>query len=118
MNGKKDVCQIKAIDEKKVQSVRGQMLDDDVFSSLSDTFKALGDSTRAKILHALSKEELCVCDISAILDMSTSAVSHQLRVLRNMKLVKNRKEGKIVHYSLDDDHVVRLLKMAHEHVTE
>lgn len=118
MNGKKDVCQVKAIDEKKVQSVKGQMLDNDVFASLSDTFKTLGDSTRAKILHALSKEELCVCDISAILDMSTSAVSHQLRVLRNMKLVKNRKDGKIVHYSLDDDHVVRLLKMAYEHVTE
>ncbi|UCD91816.1 MAG: helix-turn-helix transcriptional regulator [Methanobacteriota archaeon] len=118
MNGKKDICQIKAIDEKKVQSVKGQMLDDDVFSNLSDTFKTLGDSTRAKILYALSKEELCVCDISAILDMSTSAVSHQLRVLRNMKLVKNRKDGKIVHYSLDDDHIVQLLEMAHQHVME
>jgi DNA-binding transcriptional ArsR family regulator len=118
MNAKKDVCQSKIINEKKVDAVRGQMLDDDVFSNLSETFKTLGDNTRVRILHALSKEELCVCDISAILDMSVSAVSHQLRVLRNMKLVKYRKDGKIVHYSLDDDHMVQLLKMAQEHVTE
>ncbi|MFQ5884759.1 MAG: ArsR/SmtB family transcription factor [Thermoplasmata archaeon] len=118
MTNKKDVCQTRAINEKKVQAVRKQMLDDEIFLSLSDTFKALGDRTRVKILHALSKEELCVCDISAILDMSISAVSHQLRVLRNMKLVRFRKDGKIVNYSLDDDHIVRLLKMAHEHVTE
>lgn len=118
MNNKKDVCQIRTINEKKVYAVRRQMLDDDIFTNLSDTFKTLGDETRVKILHALSKEELCVCDISAVLDMSISAVSHQLRVLRNMNLVKYRKDGKVVYYSLDDDHIVQLLKMAYEHVME
>lgn len=118
MNDEKDVCQIKVINEKKVNSVRMQMLDDDIFMSLSDTFKTLGDKTRVKILHALSKEELCVCDISAVLNMSISAISHQLRILRNMKLVKYRKNGKIVYYSLDDDHIVQLLKMTYKHVTE
>jgi DNA-binding transcriptional ArsR family regulator len=118
MTNKKDVCQMKAIDEKKVRAVTEQMLDDRIFAGLSDTFKTLGDKTRVKILHALSKEDLCVCDISAILDMSMSAISHQLRVLRNMRLVKNRKDGKMVHYSLDDDHIVQLLRMAREHATE
>jgi DNA-binding transcriptional ArsR family regulator len=113
-----DVCQIKIINEKKVNSVKDKMLDDSIFGNLSDTFKTLGDNTRVRILFALSKDELCVCDISAVLDMSISAVSHQLRVLRNMNLVKHRKEGKIVYYSLNDDHIVKLLKMAHDHVTE
>jgi DNA-binding transcriptional ArsR family regulator len=113
-----DVCQVRIINEDKVSSVKNQMLEDDIFDNLSDTFKTLGDNTRVKILFALSKEELCVCDISTVLDMSISAVSHQLRVLRNMNLVKYKKEGKVVYYSLNDDHIVRLLKMAHEHVTE
>jgi len=69
-------------------------------------------------LHALSKSELCVCDISAVLDMTVSAVSHQLRVLRNMRLVKFRKAGKMVYYSLDDEHIVRLFKVAYDHVNE
>lgn len=118
MNKNKDVCQIKTINKNKVSKVKKQMLDENVFNSLSDTFKTLGDKTRVKILHALSREELCVCDISAILNMSISAVSHQLRILRNMKLVKYRKNGKIVYYSLDDEHIVQLLKMAYEHVIE
>jgi DNA-binding transcriptional ArsR family regulator len=113
-----DVCQIRIINEKKVSIVKKQMLENIIFGNLSDTFKTLGDNTRVKILFALSKEELCVCDISAVLDMSISAVSHQLRVLRNMNLVKHKKEGKIVYYSLNDDHIVKLLKMAYEHVTE
>jgi DNA-binding transcriptional ArsR family regulator len=113
-----DVCQVRIINENKVSSVKDQMLEDNIFGNLSDTFKTLGDNTRVRILFALSKEELCVCDISAVLDMSISAVSHQLRVLRNMNLVKHKKEGKIVYYSLNDDHIVKLLKMAQEHVTE
>jgi DNA-binding transcriptional ArsR family regulator len=113
-----DVCQVRIINENKVNLVKDQMLEDNVFGNLSNTFKTLGDNTRVRILFALSKEELCVCDISAVLDMSISAVSHQLRVLRNMNLVKYKKEGKIVYYSLNDDHIVRLLKMAQEHVTE
>ena len=111
-------CQINTINEKKVKAVKKKMLGEDTFGDLSETFKALGDSTRMKILYALSKDELCVCDISAVLDMSLSAVSHQLRVLRNMKLVKFRKDGKIVYYSLDDEHVVKLIQMGYEHVRE
>ncbi len=118
MSNREDVCQVRVINEKKVSAVRRQMLEDDIFASLGDTFKTLGDRTRVKILYALSKGELCVCDISEVLNMSVSAVSHQLRVLRNMKLVKYRKDGKIVYYSLDDDHIVQLLKMAYEHATE
>ena len=118
MNDKEYVCQVNAINEKKVKAVRRQMLNDDVFTSLSEIFKTLGDKTRVKILYALSKKELCVCDISAVLDMGISAVSHQLRVLRNMKLVKYRKDGKMVYYSLDDEHIVYLIKMAFEHVME
>ena len=91
---KDDVCEIRVINEKKVSGVKKQMLHDAIFMKLSHTFKTLGDKTRVKILYALSKEELCVCDISAVLDISISAVSHQLRVLRQMNLVKYRKDGK------------------------
>jgi len=118
MRDREDICQIKAINESKVSAVKNKMPDDDILTGLSDTFKTLGDKTRVKILHALSRGELCVCDISAVLDMSISAVSHQLRVLRNMNLVKYRKDGKVVYYSLDDDHIEQLLKMAYDHLTE
>lgn len=94
------------------------MIDENTILNLSETFGALSDPTRVKILHALSKSELCVCDISAVLDMTISAVSHQLRVLRNMRLVKFRKAGKMVYYSLDDEHIVRLFKVAYDHVNE
>jgi DNA-binding transcriptional ArsR family regulator len=114
----KDTCQIKIINDKKVQKVKKQMITEDIFQNMSETFKAIADKTRLKILFALSKEELCVCDISAVVDMSISLVSHQLRLLRDRKLVKYRKEGKSVFYSLDDDHVVQLFKMAHNHVIE
>lgn len=104
--------------EKEISKVKKQMMDDHTITDLSNVFKTLGDRTRIKILYALSKSELCVCDISTILNMSMSAVSHQLRVLRNMKLVKYRKKGKEVYYSLDDNHVVQLIKVSLEHVME
>ena len=113
-----DVCQSTVINRKKVDNIKKQMLEENKTIKLSETFSALSDPTRVKILHALSKSELCVCDISAILNMSISAVSHQLRVLRNMRLVKFRKTGKMVYYSLDDEHIVKLFKVAHEHVNE
>ncbi len=113
-----DVCQSTVINQKKVNTIKNQMLDDSKILELSETFSALSDPTRVKILHALSKTELCVCDISAILSMSISAVSHQLRVLRNMRLVKFRKDGKMVYYSLDDEHIQKLFKVAYEHVNE
>jgi len=83
---------------------------------LAEIFKALGDPTRLKIIYVLSKSPLCVCDIASLLDMTQSAISHHLRLLRNLKLVKFKKEGKMVIYSLDDDHVLRLFKEGLEHV--
>jgi DNA-binding transcriptional ArsR family regulator len=113
-----DICQVSVINEKKVKAVKNKMLGETEFSDLSEIFKALGDPTRMKILYALSKNELCVCDIASVLNMSVSAVSHQLRILRNLKIVKNRKEGKIVHYSLADEHILQLIKMGYEHTNE
>lgn len=118
MNQEEDICQIKTINKEKVNRVKKQLMKEYTFLEISETFKTLGDKTRVKILHALSKEELCVCDISAVVEMSMSLVSHQLRILRDKKLVKYRKQGKTVYYSLDDDHIVQLLKMAYEHVNE
>lgn len=111
-------CDVKCHDVKNVNRIRRKMLDEDTFNNLAETFKTLGDNTRIKILFALSNNELCVHDISAVLDMSISAVSHQLRILRNMKLVKYHKEGKSVIYSLSDDHVIELIRTGHEHVVE
>lgn len=85
---------------------------------LSETFRVLGDATRTKIIFSLSQEELCVCDIAHLLGTTKSAVSHQLRVLRNMKLVKYRKNGKIVYYSLDDKHIKNLFDEGIRHVKE
>jgi DNA-binding transcriptional ArsR family regulator len=113
-----DVCQSKIINKEKVERVKKQMIDDNKFQDLSDTFKTISDKTRLEILYALSKQELCVCDLSAVVNMSISLVSHQLRLLRDKKLVKFRKEGKSVYYSLDDDHVVQLIKMAYDHLIE
>lgn len=109
-------CEVFCVDEEKIEMVRKKMLDKSVTLRLSETFKVLGDPTRIKIIQALSLTELCVCDISTLLNMSQSAISHQLRVLRNLRLVKFRKEGKIVYYSLDDKHIVNLFKEGLEHV--
>jgi len=94
------------------------MKSDEVFMKLASTFRVLGDVTRTKIIFCLMKEELCVNDIAKHVQMSQSVVSHQLRVLRNMDLVKYRKEGKTSHYSLNDKHINRLLKEGIEHVEE
>jgi ArsR family transcriptional regulator len=85
---------------------------------LAETFKVLGDPTRIRIAHALSLEELCVCDLANLLGMSNSAVSHSLRALRQMKLVRMRKDGKIAYYALDDEHIRTLLQEGFRHVEE
>lgn len=87
-------------------------------AGLSEIFKALGDETRTRILYLLSLKELCVCDIAEIMEMSLPAVSHHLRLLKMMRIVKNRRDGKNVFYSLDDDHVLELIRMAKEHFEE
>ncbi|MBF0503642.1 MAG: winged helix-turn-helix transcriptional regulator [Candidatus Omnitrophica bacterium] len=94
------------------------MKSDKIMNDLAATFKALGDLTRSKIVFALSKKVLCVGEIAALLNISQSAVSHQLRVLRDMKLVRSRKEGQVTYYSLDDIHINFLLKECFRHVME
>ncbi|MBI4317340.1 MAG: helix-turn-helix transcriptional regulator [Chloroflexi bacterium] len=94
------------------------MVSDAVAQSLAETFSVLGDPTRVRIIYALLKAEMCVCDLSALLGISQSATSHQLRVLRNLRLVKYRKDGKIVYYSLDDHHIQDLISEGLAHVQE
>ena len=92
--------------------------DDNTLYALADLFKVFGDPTRIRILYALSAQELCVCDIASVLDMTQSASSHQLRILKQMKLVKFRREGKTVYYSLADSHVETILNQGLDHVLE
>lgn len=113
-----DACEVLFIDEAKVETVRQVMKSAEAVSMLAETFKILGDPTRIKITFALSKEELCVCDLANLLGVSQSAVSHSLRTLRQMKLVKFRREGKIAYYSLDDEHITNLLDEGFRHVEE
>jgi DNA-binding transcriptional ArsR family regulator len=101
-----------------ISAVRAQMPDDDTLLDLADLFKMFADSTRVRILFALLKSELCVCDIADLLGMTKSAVSHQLRGLRQTRLVKYRREGKTVFYSLDDDHVGAIFAQGLQHVME
>jgi DNA-binding transcriptional ArsR family regulator len=111
-----ELCEENIIHPENINNVRNKMIDENEVVDLSELFKALCDNTRIKILYALSLNELCVCDIANLIEMSQSAVSHQLRVLRNLRLVKYRKEGKSVYYSLNDQHVVNLFSQGLEHV--
>ena len=113
-----DVCEILYIDEPQVRAVEARMPADDTVLAVSNIFKVLSDPTRTKIVFALSQAELCVCDLAALVSLSDSAVSHQLRLLRSLKLVKFRKVGRLAYYSLDDDHTARLLLDALEHVRQ
>ncbi|MEN4016907.1 MAG: metalloregulator ArsR/SmtB family transcription factor [Methanobacterium sp.] len=114
----RDVCEVEYVDENAVNEVKSKMLKDELLFEVSDSFKIFSDSTRLKILYALSKKELCVCDLAAVLDMSQSAISHQLRVLRSKNLVKFKKVGKMAYYSLADEHVVTIIKIGVEHAKE
>jgi len=113
-----DACEIEFVDERKVKRVQRAMKPDQAVNALAETFKLLGDPTRIKIVFALSREELCVCDLANLLGVSQSAVSHSLRALRQMRLVRFRKEGKIAYYALDDEHIARLLDEGFRHVEE
>ncbi|HOB82516.1 MAG TPA: metalloregulator ArsR/SmtB family transcription factor [Peptococcaceae bacterium] len=109
-------CEVTCIHEDRVSRVKQNSLKAEEVLGLEDIFKALGDSTRIKLLHALSQEEMCVCDLAEVIGMSQSLVSHQLRVLRNLRLVKHRREGKMVYYSLDDEHILQLFTQGLEHI--
>ena len=115
---KEDICRVTFIDEKKVASVKKRLKGEETMQRLSETFKVLGDATRIKIIYSLSLEELCVCDIANLLGASKSAVSHQLRILRNMRLVKYRRDGKKAFYSLDDSHINNLFIEGLKYVEE
>lgn len=106
-----DICDIQCINENSVMGVKSQMLQDETFQLISDNFKVLSDPTRVKILYALIQKEICVCDLAAVLEITDSAVSHQLRLLRDKNLVKFRKEGKMAYYSISHDHVIEMIKM-------
>lgn len=111
-----DKCEVECIHKDKVLNAKNKALSAAEVLSLAEIFKALGDPTRIRILHALSLEELCVCDLAKVLEMNQSAISHQLRVLRNLRVVKYRKEGKMVFYSLDDDHIINLFSQGLAHI--
>lgn len=101
-----------------VKKVLMQQPDDEILYDLAELFKVFGDSTRIKILYVLFEAELCVYDIARLLNLTQSSVSHQLRILKNSKLVKFRREGKSIFYSLDDEHVRKIISMGMEHVEE
>lgn len=112
----KKICEVSATNDDKLEKIKNSMIEEQKIKLLSEIFKALSDPTRLKIIYVLSKSPLCVCDIAQLLDMTQSAISHHLRMLRNLNLVKFRKEGKMVIYSLDDHHVLELFSQGLDHV--
>ncbi len=113
-----DKCESRVIHLEKVELAKEKSLNDDEFEVLAQFFKSVADPSRVKILMALCHQEMCVCDIAAFLEISESAVSHQLRYLRTMNLVKNRRDGNILYYRLTDSHVEKLIEIGLEHIQE
>lgn len=115
---KDDACDIEEPDEETVKELKSKMLEDELILKVTDGFKTISDPTRLKILYALSIKDLCVCDLALLLDMSQSAISHQLRVLRDKNMVSFKKEGKMARYYLSDAHVLNFIYMGVEHAQE
>jgi ArsR family transcriptional regulator, lead/cadmium/zinc/bismuth-responsive transcriptional repressor len=113
-----DVYEIECINKETIELLKSKMLVDETFQRIANDFKIISEPTRVKILYALSQKEICVCDLAALLGMTASAISHQLRLLRERNLVKFRKEGKMAYYALTDEHVIQLIKMGLEHGQE
>ena len=111
-------CSFLCVHEDVVAQVRRNLPEDTAFLHLADLFKVFGDGTRIRILYVLLKAEVCVCDLATLLGMTQSAVSHQLRILKQARLIKARRDGKTVFYSLADDHVATLLRQGMEHICE
>lgn len=111
-------CDCNVIHENVVKEVKLSMLDDKTINKVAEFFKIVGDPTRTKILSVLDKNELCVCDIAYLLNMTKSSISHQLKTLKSYGIVKNRKEGKEVYYTLDDEHVSEVFEVALYHIKE
>ncbi|RQD70482.1 MAG: ArsR family transcriptional regulator [Tindallia sp. MSAO_Bac2] len=114
----KDRCAVTIIHHDLIKRVEDKMISDSEAVDLAHFFKVFSDPTRVKILYVLGVQEMCVCDISYVLDVSQSAVSHQLKILRQARIVKNRRDGKVMYYSLDDDHIQSVLMKGLEHINE
>ena len=113
-----DLCDVIHLHPTRVAELRAALIGEHDVTDLAATFRTLGDATRVRILDALSHGELCVCDLAAVVRMSESAVSHQLRLLRTLRLVKPRREGRMVFYALDDRHIITLFRQGLRHVQE
>lgn len=113
-----ECCDMVQVHEELVEAVHRRMPDEDELYDLAELFKVFGDSTRIRILYVLFEEELCVCDIAQTLNMTQSAISHQLKILKQSRLIKNRREGKQVFYSLADSHVRTIIAQGREHIEE
>lgn len=111
-------CQTTIIHKDTIEKVKKELPQDETLYDLANLFKMFSDQTRIKILCSLQNNELCVCDLAALLDMTQSAISHQLRVLKSSRLVKFRRDGKVIYYSLADNHVERIFNEGFKHVTE
>lgn len=111
-----EICDCNVIHENVVEDVKSKMLDNEFITEISTFFKILGDNTRVKILFALDHNEMCVCDIANVLNMTKSSISHQLSYLKDLNIVKSRKSGKEVYYSLDDEHVKEVFEVVISHI--
>lgn len=118
MGNKIESCSCNVIHKEVIEVVKEALPKEETLYDLAELFKVFGDSTRIKIICALFESEMCVCDLSNLLNMTQSAISHQLRVLKNARLVKFRREGKIIYYSLDDDHIKQIFDAGLNHIME
>ncbi|QAT49943.1 ArsR family transcriptional regulator [Caproiciproducens sp. NJN-50] len=112
------LCSCTIIHEDIVRKVKGELTEDSQLVKIAELFKAMSDPTRLKIINALILSEMCVCDLACLLNMTQPAISHHLKVLRQTQLIKYRRDGKIVYYSLDDAHIAPLFQQGYEHITE
>ncbi len=113
-----DTCSVRQVDVEKIRQGRALLLPDEVYNDAAELFRALGDTSRAKIVYSLLQQELCVCDLAAVCDASESATSQHLRVLRGLRVVKVRRSGRMSYYSIDDDHVSVLLGVCLNHLRD
>lgn len=118
MENKSEYCSCNVIHKELVENVKNKLPKEETLYDLAELFKVFGDSTRIKIICSLFESEMCVCDLSVLLNISQSAISHQLRVLKSARLVKFRRAGKVIYYSLDDEHIKQIFDAGLHHITE
>lgn len=118
MENKSEYCSCNVIHKEVVENVKNKLPKEETLYDLAELFKVFGDSTRIKIICSLFESEMCVCDLSVLLNISQSAISHQLRVLKSARLVKFRRDGKVIYYSLDDEHIKQIFDAGLHHITE